>query len=112
MLQSYFQKVHRNLGTFKAFGISTRELIRVYVAIIAGIVILALVIALGVTWLTELLLLLLGIMKDGEYSWLILWNPKTLWAVVIILVATLLSVLFVMRRLLQQTPGDLIYDRN
>ena len=112
MLQSYFQKVRRNLGTFKAFGISTRELIRVYVAIIAGTVILALVIALFVTWMTEMLLLLLGIMKDGEYSWLILWNSKTLWAVVIILVATLLSVLFVMRRLLQQTPGDLIYDRN
>jgi len=112
MLQSYFQKVHRNLGTFKAFGISTQELIRVYVAIIAGIVILALVIALGGTWLTELFLSLVGIMKDGEYSWLILWNPKTLWAVVIILIATLLSILFVLRRLLQQTPGDLIYDRN
>jgi len=111
MLQSYFQKVRRNLGTFKAFGISTRELTRAYIAIIACIVFAALIISLILTWLTELLLPVFGLMKDGEYSFFLLWNTKTIWAIVIILVATILSVLFVMRRLLQQTPGNLIYDR-
>ena len=111
MLQSYFQKVRRNLGTFKAFGMSTRELMRVYVAIIIGIVVAALLMALAAAWLTELMLMLFGVMKDGIYSWLILWNSRTLWAIVIILVATVLTVLFVMRRLLRQTPGNLIYDR-
>ncbi len=107
MMQSYFQKVKRNLGTFKAFGISTSELMRVYVVIIVGIVIVALVVALFVVRITELLLP----MKDGEYSYLILWNTKTLWAVIIIIASTVVSVLVVMRRLLRQTPGDLIYDR-
>ncbi len=107
MMQNYFQKVKRNLGTFKAFGISTSELTRVYVVIIVGIVVAALVLAMIVVCLTELLLPL----KEGEYNYLILWNRKTIWAVIIILASTICSILFVMRRLLRQTPGDLIYDR-
>ena len=111
MLQSYFQKVRRNLGTFKAFGITTDELIRVYVAIIVGIVTAGLVASLVITELVERLLLLVQLKKDGEYSWLIVENATTFWAVVIILISTVLSVFFVMRRLLRQTPGNLIYDR-
>ena len=111
MLQSYFQKVRRNLGTFRAFGMSNSELIRVYVVILISIIAAALTVALAVTWFAECALQLLGVMKDGTYSWLILWNSKTLWAIVIIIGATILTVLYVMRRLLRQTPGNLIYDR-
>lgn len=111
MMQSYFQKVKRNLGTFKAFGMSTKELIRVYVTIIVGIVMTALAIALTVTWSVELFLRILDITKSGGAPHLILWNSRTLWAIVIILACTVISVLFVMRRLLRHTPGDLINDR-
>lgn len=111
MLQSYFQKVRRNLGTFRAFGMSNSELIRVYVVILISIIAAALTVALAVTWFAECALQQLGVMKDGIYSWLILWNSKTLWAIVIIIGATILTVLYVMRRLLRQTPGNLIYDR-
>ncbi len=111
MMQSYFQKVKRNLGTFKAFGISTNELIRVYLTIIMGIVFTALALALGATWSIELLLMLLGITKDGGAPHLILWNFNTLLAIIVILACTVISVLVVMQRLLRQTPGNLIYDR-
>ena len=111
MMQSYFQKVKRNLGTFKAFGISTKELIMVYMTIIVGIVLAALAIALCATWCCELLLNALSITKPDGSPHLALWNARTLWAIVIILVSTVLSVLTVMRRLLRHTPGDLIYDR-
>lgn len=111
MMQSYFQKVKRNLGTFKAFGISTRELIMVYMTIIVGIVIAALAIALGATWCCELTLNALDITKPDGSAHLDLWNARTLWAIVIIMASTVLSVLTVMRRLLRHTPGDLIYDR-
>lgn len=111
MMQSYFQKVKRNLGTFKAFGMSSRELIKVYVTIIVGIVLSALAIALAVTWGVELVLCLFNFTKAGGAPHLILWNSRTLWAIVIILASTVLSVLIVMRRLLRHTPGDLIYDR-
>ena len=90
---------------------SNSELIRVYVVILISIIAAALTVALAVTWFAECALQLLGVMKDGTYSWLILWNSKTLWAIVIIIGATILTVLYVMRRLLRQTPGNLIYDR-
>lgn len=111
MLQSYFQKVRRNLGTLKAFGISTRELTKVYVTIIVGIVMVALAIALASAWAAELLLLLCGFTKEGKASHLILWNGYTLLAVLIILASTVASVLVVLYRQLKQTPGNLIYDR-
>lgn len=111
MMQNYFQKVKRNLGTFKAFGISTKELIMVYMTIVLGIIVLALLIALTVTWGAELLLNLCGCTKEGGAPHLILWNYRTLFAIVIILSSTVISTLIVMRRLLRQTPGDLIYDR-
>lgn len=111
MLQSYFQKVKRNMGTFKAFGISSGELIGVYVLIITAIVVTAILIAILLAWLVEMILPVLGVMKDGEYNYLSLWSVKTLMAVVIMLVATVVTVWRVMSGLLRRTPGDLIYDR-
>ena len=111
MLQGYFQKVKRNLGTFKAFGISNKDLTEVYVLIMLGVIGFALVLSLSVTWLIECLLPMLGFMKDGEFNYLDLWNTQTLWTTVIIVASTLFTVVIVMNRLLKQTPGDLIYDR-
>lgn len=112
MLQSYFQKVKRNLGTFKAFGMDSNELIKVYVFILLTIIVAAILIAISMTWLVELLLPCMDIMKDGKYNYLALWNAKTVYSIVIVLVATVATVFIVMGRLLRQTPGDLIYDRN
>lgn len=111
MLQSYFQKVKRNMGTFKAFGISSAELINVYVLILLVIVVSAVLISLSVTWLIQLLLPVIGMLKDGQFNYLSLWNMKTVWSIVIVIVATVVTVRVVMTRLLRQTPGDLIYDR-
>jgi ABC-type antimicrobial peptide transport system permease subunit len=111
MLQSYFQKVKRNLGTFKAFGINSFELISVYVLIMLAIILAAIVISLSFTWLLQILLPLFGILKDGEFNYLVLWNLKTVCSIIIVIVATVTTVYIVMNRLLKQTPGDLIYDR-
>ena len=111
MLQSYFQKVKRNMGTFKAFGISSAELINVYILILLAIVVSAIVISLSVTWLIQLSLPMFGLLKDGQFNYLALWNMKTVWSVIIVIVATIITVRIVMSRLLRQTPGDLIYDR-
>lgn len=111
MLQSYFQKVKRNIGTFKAFGMNANELIQVYVLILVMIVCTAIVSALLITWGIQGLLPLLGIEKDG-FNYLSLWNTTTYIATAVILVSTVFTVVFVMTRMLSQTPGDLIYDRN
>ena len=111
MLQSYFQKVKKNLGTFKAFGISNAELIKVYTKILFEIIIIAVCVAIGVNLAIQWLLPIGGVIKDGEFNYLSLWSYKTLFAVIIIIFATILTVRIVMRRMLRQTPGDLIYDR-
>lgn len=111
LLQSYFQKVKRNLGTFKAFGISNRDLISVYVLILAAIIVAAIVMSLSATWFIQGVLHICGIMKDGIYDYLSLWSMKTVCSVVVIIVASVYTVFAVMRSLLKATPGDLIYDR-
>lgn len=111
MLQSYFQKVKRNLGTFKAFGINTRELTQVYIIILITIVMAAVIMALMITWAIQGTLHYAGIEKEG-YNYLDLWNVTTCVATAVILVSTIVTVIVVMTRMLSQTPGDLIYDRN
>lgn len=110
LLQSYFQKVKRNLGTFKAFGISNRDLIMVYVLILAAIILSAVVISVSVTWLIQGSLHVCGIVKEG-FDYLSLWSMKTIYSIVIIIFVSIFTVAAVMRRLLKATPGDLIYDR-
>ena len=111
LLQSYFQKVKRNLGTFKAFGISNHSLISVYVLIMAAIILTAIVMSVSVTWLAQGLLHLCGILKDGVFDYLSLWSSKTVCSILIIIAASIYTVYAVMHKLLRSTPGDLIYDR-
>ena len=110
LLQSYFQKVRRNIGTFKAFGIGNRELTGVYTLIILCMVLAAILIALAAVWLVQLLLPVFGLLKEG-YNLFDLWNPKTLISILVILAASYLTVRRVMLTMLRNTPGDLIYDR-
>lgn len=111
LLQSYFQKVKRNLGTFKAFGISNRDLVSVYVLILVAIIVAAIFMSLSVTWLIQGVMHVCGILKDGIFDYLSLWSAKTICSVVVIIVASVYTVFAVMRGLLKDTPGDLIYDR-
>lgn len=111
MLQSYFQKVQRNLGTFKAFGMNTRELTQVYIIILIAIVMVAVIMALMITWAIQVALPLMGVEKEG-FNYLSLWNSTTYIATAVILISTILTVIVVMTRMLSRTPGDLIYDRN
>ncbi len=111
MLQSYFQKVKRNIGTFKAFGMNGKELIYTYVIILISIVLSAVILALLITYLIQIILPCVGIDKDG-FNYFALWNKTTYWAAGIVLIATVLTVCGVMIKMLSQTPGDLIYDRN
>ena len=111
LLQSYFQKVKRNLGTFKAFGISNAELIRVYVLIMSATVITATVLSFVSVYIVQSLLPLLGVVREESFNYLSIWSLKTLYAVIIVWISSVLTVYQVMSKLLSATPGDLIYDR-
>ena len=111
LLQSYFQKVKRNLGTFKAFGISNGSLISIYVLILCAIILVSILMSVSFTWIVQGTMNMLGILKDGIYDYLSLWSYKTISSIIIIIFASLYTVYAVMQKLLRATPGDLIYDR-
>ena len=111
MLQAYFLRVKRNIGTFKAFGMHGRELTHVYILLLVMIVCAGVISALLLTWAVQGLLGYMGVGKDG-FNYLCLWNPTTCVATAVIFVSTVCTVVLVMVRILSQTPGDLIYDRN
>jgi ABC-type antimicrobial peptide transport system permease subunit len=111
LLQSYFQKVKRNLGTFKAFGISNAELISVFVVIMIVLAAASILISLTVVYCVQTVLPMLGFVKEGGFGYLYLWNDMTMGTIAIVVISSVVTVYVVMRRLLSATPGDLIYDR-
>lgn len=120
LLQSYFQKVKRNIGTFKAFGISNQELRRVYMTIMLSLVGISVAISLIFVGLVQALLPVFNIVKGEGFGYLSLWRCDVIHAfpslicvaaVVIVLVSASVTVRIVMNNLLSATPGDLIYDR-
>lgn len=111
LLQSYFQKVKRNIGTFKAFGISNKELISVYLIIMAFLVVVATVISFLLVLMIQELLPVFGIMKEGSYNYLSLFSFKTWCSILFIVASSLYTVYKLMSTMLKCTPGDLIYER-
>ncbi len=111
LLQSYFQKVKRNIGTFKAFGISNYELYKVYLLIIVFLVVASIVLSLSIVLTIQIMLPLFGIMKEGTYNYLSLAGPKTLYSIIFIIGSALYAVYRLMSNMLKSTPGNLIYDR-
>ena len=111
LLRTYFQRVKRNMGTFKAFGMSNRELIKIYIFILAVVVFGAMIIALFTIVFIQILLWICGISYQGGCPYLILGNINTILAVFVILGCSVLTVYLVMKNQLSATPGDLIYDR-
>ena len=111
LLKSYFQKVKRNIGTFKAFGVSNRRMIDIYVLIVGATIVIAIIISLLFTFFIQNSMAWVGFLKEGTYNYLDLATVKTVTTVFIILFASLATIYVVMGRLLKQTPGDLIYDR-
>ena len=111
LLKSYFQKVKRNIGTFKAFGVSNRRLTSIYVLIVGVTIVIAIVIALALAMILQGSFWALGLLREGTYNYLALGSPKTIISIIIIITASIATIYGVMDGLLKQTPGDLIYDR-
>ena len=120
LLRSYLQKIKRSIGTFKAFGISNAELAKVYLAIMLFMVSVSLVVSLTLVTLIQIVLPIIGVVRDGGFGYLSLWRCSvidafppiiTIVAIIFVLVAAIVTVQLVMKNMLSATPGDLIYDR-
>ena len=111
LLNMHFQKIQRNIGTFKAFGVDNVTLHRIYMLIVFCIISSALLIAglassfveLGVNWLLPI---------EGKELRIDIFVLQNLLLIALVYVCSLLSTYFVVRSKLKHTPGDLIYNRN
>lgn len=111
LLRTYFQKVKRNMGTFKAFGMSNGQLVSIYLMIMMAMVLSSIVIALLTVVILQYTLIVSTLGHPNGDPFLSVWNLHTLYAILVIIVSAVITVYLVMHRQLRSTPGDIIYDR-
>ena len=111
MLSTHFQRIQRNLGTFKAFGISNSILYYIYIVLLLRITVAAFAISIAFAWLCNVVLNLMTQIEAG-YNWIevLVWQNALL--LFLAIVAAIVASYWVARVKLQHTPGDLIYNRN
>ena len=110
MLQSHFQKIQRNLGTFKAFGVDNNTLDRIYVRLILRIVGIAFAIGVVMAALVAWIFSLVSVIEAG-FKWVNVFTWWNLLLLVLAVIAAIVATILVSSRMLKKTPGDLIYDR-
>lgn len=111
MLSTHFQRIQRNLGTFKAFGISNSTLYYIYIVLLVRITLAAFVIAFALTWICNQVLNLLIQIESG-YNWIEVLVWQNLLLLFLAVLAAIIASFWVARTKLRHTPGDLIYNRN
>lgn len=113
LLNTHFQKIRRNLGTFKAFGVSESMICKVYLLIISNLIVSAYAIAIAVSWVISTIVnICMPITDDkGQYGVFdcLVWQNGAL--LLLTLVVAIITTILVVKKLLPHTPGDLIYDR-
>ena len=105
LIEGHFHEVKANLGTFRAFGLSSSQLIRQYRRIVS--VLLAEATTLGVS-LAILIGALLYLLDIQRYS---IFNGWFIGAILSIFVFSRWFSGRLIRRLLTHPPGDLVYGR-
>lgn len=117
VLTRHLDKIKMNIGTFKAFGLSNLELKQIYFNIILFFVGSTVLVSLIVSWLfgtlrgLRLILSLLSRRLEEGESYFSLWNFWTLLSLVLILGVSALVSHYSIKRIMNETPGDLIYNR-
>ena len=107
-----------NIGTFKAFGLDSVTLHKIYLKVIYSVVLSAMGIAIIAGWLfgkiggMRIFLKIFGAenLENGE-DYFQLFDFWTLLSIVLILIVSFIALNFTAHRILKKSPGDLIYNR-
>jgi len=107
-----------NIGTFKAFGLDTSTLHKIYLKVIYSVVLSAMAIAMMISLIfgkiggMRLFLKLFGTdnLEKGE-DYFKLFEFWTVLSIVLILLISFIVLSITAKRILRKTPGDLIYNR-
>jgi len=117
LIKSHFEKIKKNLGTFKAFGLDNRMLTITYAAISFTFVLVASVVAYFLALLAgsigffRIVISLFGLSLETGYLYFNLMTQMSLYTFLIVILLSTIIVIFRLRRMLRSTPGDLIYER-
>ena len=114
-LKNHLDRIKRNLGNFLAFGGYGSQIIGIYLVVVFGIMVISLAISLGAAGIAGILLDTYVIRKvlilEENQSFFSLDNPWMRIFVLIMLIVALSKTFYNVWRLVRQTPGNLIYER-
>ncbi|NDP22170.1 MAG: ABC transporter permease [Paludibacter sp.] len=111
LFRSHFEKVKKNIGTFKAFGMSNNWLIKVYMMVMSVMILSALFIAFAFSLIVQYTTAFIGILNEGEPIFNV-YSNITILSMVATIIFALGAIYYTVSRLLKSTPGDLIYERD
>jgi len=114
MLITHLSKITMNIGTFKAFGLSDRDAQSIYFYIVLRFILISLVTSVLVAWGVGLILELIlsrSMLVNEKIHFFLLFDPRTLMAITLVLFFGVIASWRTIRRMLNKTPGDLIYSR-
>lgn len=111
LFRSHFEKIKKNIGTFKAFGMSNNWLISVYMLVLSTMILSALTLAFLLSLLIEFITAKIGILNEGAPIFDVL-SDITLISISATIIISIVTIFITTKQLLQSTPGDLIYERD
>ncbi len=114
LLKTHLNKVKMNLGTFKAFGLSNKQSVTIYLQIMLRFIFTGLVLSLVISFvlgnvIDKIFSAWLSIEDQTAYFRLFDFNTYLLIAI-IFMVSAMVSYLNI-KKIVSKTPGDLIYNR-
>jgi hypothetical protein len=109
LLKAHLDKIKTNLGTFKAFGLSNKDLQSIYKGIVRIFYLRALFIAYFLATLLDIIIVKL---RFRELKTFHLFSLYTLGAIIVIWVIVEWVFSKTSKTILVNTPGDLIYGRD
>ncbi len=112
IVKQHLSKVKMNIGTFKAFGLPDKDAQFIYFVIILGFIVASIVAALGISFVVGRLINLVvpNIGLEGS-EYFKLFDMYTYITILFIIITSLLVSWVTIHRMLNKTPGDLIYNR-
>ena len=106
LVEGHLNQIKPNLGTFKAFGLPDQFLISMYSRIVTVLLVVSFGISILIIAVDDILLTFLQT-EDTFNVWnLLLWG-----AIVLLFFSSLYFARRIIRNILNQTPGNLVYGR-
>ncbi len=105
LIKNHLESIKANIGTFMAFGLSSRDIQSIYTMAVQRFMLQAWLGAFGILFLCHFIILLMYKFKIDIFN-LIIFTTFSIFTVLSFLITN-----YSLKKLLDESPGDLIYDR-